>query len=453
MLFENGATQIETDAVPVLTGAFAPDVAICGSFWKVIDDAILACPPKPLRDVAVDRCVEKLFETARRVRVSFLAHHVGHVYDLVTNGKTQFLRVDALLAAVARRVPGLVPGTDALSRDAGLTLANKDGWEDDQATFLHHLLMLPATAHHLYHAMALPKPDTPDHLARYRAEGVLHLSYASVERRDRVAFVTMSNTRFLNAEDDAALSDQETTIDVALLCPNTEICVLRGALIPDGKYQGQRIFGSGINLTRLYRGEIPYLWYVRRELGLVSKLYRGLARPDISPDERADGTREKLWVAQVDTFAIGGACQLLLVCDHIVAGRSAYMTLPARKEGIIPGLANMRLPRFVGTRHARAAIQSEVRFDCDSETGRLICDTVVADDQTDDATESILKAFLESGVTGAIANRRAIRLQDEPIERFLAYLAYYAQAQATCHFSPYLVRNLETFWQAKSRRV
>ena len=42
--------------------------------------------------------------------------------------------------------------------------------------------------------------------------------------------------------------------------------------------------------------------------------------------------------------------------DYVVAAAGAYMTLPARKEGIIPGAANLRLPRFVGDRLARQAI-------------------------------------------------------------------------------------------------
>ena len=42
------------------------------------------------------------------------------------------------------------------------------------------------------------------------------------------------------------------------------------------------------------------------------------------------------------------------------------MTLPARKEGIIPAMANLRLPRFVGDRIARQAIMYERRIDCDS---------------------------------------------------------------------------------------
>ena len=38
------------------------------------------------------------------------------------------------------------------------------------------------------------------------------------------------------------------------------------------------------------------------------------------------------------------------------------MTLPARKEGIIPGAANLRLTRFVGARAARQAIMMGRRF-------------------------------------------------------------------------------------------
>ncbi len=91
-------------------------------------------------------------------------------------------------------------------------------------------------------------------------------------------------------------------------------------------------------------------------------------------------TIEKPWIAGVDTFAIGGGCQILLVCDFIVAAADAYLTLPARKEGIIPGFANLRLPRFVGDRIARQAIQYERRIDCDSPEGRLICDEIVAPD-------------------------------------------------------------------------
>ena len=166
---------------------------------------------------------------------------------------------------------------------------------------------------------------------------------AKVERHGKAAVVTVKNPRFLNAEDDDTLDDTETAADIAILDPMSEICVLRGDVVDHPKYKGRKIFSAGINLTHLYRGKIPYLWYIRRDMGIVNKMLRGLAMGSGSPDEVYGGTHEKPWVAGVDVFAIGGGCQYLLAMDYVVAGSDAYMTLPARKEGIIPGAANLRL--------------------------------------------------------------------------------------------------------------
>ena len=51
--------------------------------------------------------------------------------------------------------------------------------------------------------------------------------------------------------------------------------------------------------------------------------------------------------------------------------------LPARNEGIIPGAANLRLPRFVGDRRARQAILSGLEFEAGTPLGDLLCDEIV----------------------------------------------------------------------------
>jgi thioesterase DpgC len=155
----------------------------------------------------------------------------------------------------------------------------------------------------------------------------------------------------------------------------------------------------------------------------------------------------------VDKFAIGGGCQHLLVMDYILAGRDAYMTLPARKEGIIPGASNMRLPRFVGDRIARQAIMMGRRLDCDSPEGRMICDEVVPAEQMDEALAAIIDGMTNSGVVSAVSNRRAFRIAQEPLDMFRRYVAMYAREQAYCHFSPALIANLERHWNAMQRKV
>jgi thioesterase DpgC len=265
----------------------------------------------------------------------------------------------------------------------------------------------------------------------------------------KAAVVTMRNPRFLNAEDESTLGGLETAVDVALLDRDSDLCVLRGDPVEHPKYAGQRVFGAGINLTHLYQGKIRYLWYLVRDLGLVNKFYRGLALPGVSPEVDCI---EKPWVAAVERFAIGGHCQILLTMDYVLAAADAYMTLPARKEGIIPGAANLRLPRFVGARIARQAILAERRLDCASPEGRMICDEIVPAVEMDQAIERTVAHLTSSGVVSAASNRRAFRAGEEPLDAFRRYMAVYAREQAACHFSPALIANLERHWDAANRR-
>ena len=110
-------------------------------------------------------------------------------------------------------------------------------------------------------------------------------------------------------------------------------------------------------------------------LGLVHKLYRGLALEPYQPDE-PETTLEKPWMAVVEAFAIGGGCQLLLVVDYVIAEAGAYFNLPARKEGIIPGAANLRLPRFLGEGRARDAIMFDRRFSVESPEAKALVNVV-----------------------------------------------------------------------------
>jgi thioesterase DpgC len=178
-----------------------------------------------------------------------------------------------------------------------------------------------------------------------------------------------------------------------------------------------------------------------RDLGYVNKLYRGLR----------DG-QEKLWIAAVERFAIGGACQLLHVVDHVLATRGARLYLPARKEGIIPGASNLRLPRFVGDRAARQAILSGREWVAGEPDAALLCDEVVEPGELDGALAARIEALTDSGLVNAVANRRAIRIGQEPLKRYREYMSLYAREQAGCHLSPQLVRNLEHNWDAAQRR-
>src|SRR5437868_10366208 len=208
------------------------------------------------------------------------------IYNALTERCTKFLRVDELCRLAAQKDPKL-PSESALAEEAARPLNAKQGLERAQGAFLAEVLADPAAGTHLCHAMLLPLPESREHAAQFERSGRLDLGGASVERLGKAAVVTMQNPRFLNAEDETTLRPLETAIDVALLDTKSEVCVLRGGKVEHPRYAGQRLFGAGINLTHLYQGKIRYLWYLLRDLGLVNKIYRGLAVPNASPSSRA----------------------------------------------------------------------------------------------------------------------------------------------------------------------
>lgn len=431
---------------------FIGDCHDYGEFWRLGRQLIEHLPTKSERNGPQAKAAETILEKARTARQHFLRQHIEAVYSDLTQGYSQFHRVEALVAAAAKAYPGLLPDADQVVAEANLRQGSKDGAEIDQGLFLSHVLGHERAGTHLCHAMLLPRDDSKEHLARLIVDRSLDLGAVTVERRGNAVHVVMKNPRYLNAEDQTTIDAMEVAIDVATLDPQSNIAVLRGGEVDHAKYQGRRVFGSGINLTHLYHGKIPFLWFMQRELGFVHKFLRGVARPDMLPDDVHGYGIEKPWISVVESFAIGGHCQILLTQDYVLAANDAFMTLPARKEGIIPGVSNMRLLRFTGDRIARQLIQYERRLACDSPEGRLICDEIVAPAEMDAAIDRVVRGLTSSGAVGAIGNRRAFRVAEEPLDLFRRYCAVYAREQAYCHFSPALIANLEQHWNAQNRK-
>jgi thioesterase DpgC len=366
----------------------------------------------------------------------------AELYDELTDGLRESVRLDELLRRAAERVPGLVPSEAERELERRRPLADKRGVELAQGLLLSSFLDLPREGTHLVRAMLEPTQLALERREEFLRTGVVDFGPARAERSGRVGVVELRNPRHLNAEDGVTLGPTEAAVDLVLLDPEIEIGVFRGGVVEHPRYAGQRVFGSGINLTHLYQGRIDFLFYLVRDLGYVSKIFRGLAGPE--------GT-EKLWVAAVERFAIGGACQLLHVMDHVIAARGARLYLPARREGIIPGASNLRLPRFVGDRAARQAILSGREWVAGEPDADLICDEVVEPEDVDAALRARLDALTSSGLINAAANRRALREGEEPLDLFRSYMSVYAREQAYCHLSPALVRNLEEHWNAHER--
>jgi thioesterase DpgC len=432
---------------------FAGDCIRYSRFWQTSAQILARLPAKPQRDPQQADAAAQILRVARETRAAFLRAHATAVYDKLTRNRSRFVRVEQIIYDAAALVPGLTPTQAQVDAESANMQRDKDGVEVDQGILVSSFLADAGCGTHLCHAMLLPRSESLERLPEFESTGRLDLGAAEIFRKGAAVHLIQKNPRHLNAEDDTTIDAAEIAADIAILDPQSQIGVLRGDPVQGGKYDGRRMLGSGINLTHLYYGKIPYIWYLQRDLGIVNKFFRGVAHEDAVPDDFNGQTIEMPWIAAVEEFAIGGHCQYLLTMDYVLAARGAFMTLPARKEGIIPGAANMRLPRFVGERIARQAIMYERRFDCDSPEGRMICDEVVDPQDMDTAIDKVVRNFTGSGIVSAASNRRSFRVTQEPLDLFRRYFATYALEQAYCHFSPALIANLEMHWNAKNRKL
>ncbi|MEU8527591.1 MULTISPECIES: (3,5-dihydroxyphenyl)acetyl-CoA 1,2-dioxygenase DpgC [Streptomyces] len=405
------------------------------------DEVIAALPEPALRSPAQRAAAAAASSEARALRAAFLGVHADAVYDELTEGRTRYLRVDALADGAATAFPGLVPTPERLATERSRPQADKEGDEIDQGLFFRAVLRSPTAGPHLLDAMLRPTPRALGLLPEFLRTGEADLGSVRLVRTDGAARLTMCRDDCLNAEDDQQIDDMETAVDLALLDPGVEVCLLRGGEMTHPRYRGRRVFSAGVNLKTLHGGGISLVdFLLRRELGYIHKILRGVLT------ENAPGglpaTVEKPWVAAVDTFAIGGGCQILLVFDYVLAASDAYVSLPAAKEGIIPGASNFRLGRAVGPRLARQMILGGRRLRAGEPEARLVFDEVHESEALDEAVEGALRRLRGSAV---LANRRMLNLAEESQSEFQTYMAEFALQQSLRLYSSDVIDKVGRF--------
>lgn len=429
---------------PVLGAHLESDVWAMSEFVRTGERLLMDMGPKAERDGLAGQSTERVLELCRSVRNEFVSMHAERVYDELTDHGCIYLSLSDLVHAGASRFPGLLPAQLLIEAEGRLAQRDKDGLEIDQGIFVRGLLRSPVAGSHLLSAMRLPSPKALELLDRFRRDGSVDLSTLLVERKETVAHLTLHNVHSLNAEDNQLVEDMETAVDLALLDDQVHVGVLRGAVMTHPRYRGRRVFSAGINLRDLREGRVSFLdFFLRRELGYMSKLARGmLPEPGQEPIQ-------KPWLAAVDSFAIGGGMQLLLVMDWVIAADDAYFSLPAASEGIVPGVANLRLGRLAGTRLAHQIILGGRKIYASSAEGAAFCDEVVPSAGLDAAIEAAVRALDHPAVR---ANRVMLALAEEPEEPFRAYLAEFAVVQARRIYSQDVITSVNCFGSTTDRK-
>ena len=203
---------------------------------------------------------------------------------------------------------------------------------------------------------------------------------------EHVALVTISRREALNALSFDLLDELAATLEGLDRDPDCRAIVLTGA--------GTRAFAAGADIPELAAQTSVSL--------TVDGRFASWGRI------AAIGTP---MIAAVRGFALGGGCELAMICDMIVAGEDAQFGQPEIKLGVMPGAGGtQRLTRAVGKAKAMELILTgRTMSAAEAEASGLVTSVVPA--------EATLDAALELATRVAAQPPLAVRAAKEAILR------------------------------------
>lgn len=185
------------------------------------------------------------------------------------------------------------------------------------------------------------------------------------EVQGRVAILTLNRPKALNALNDA-LMDQ---LGEALLRLDADDDI--GAIVITGS---EKAFAAGADISAMqswtymdvYKSE-----YITRNWETILRVRKPV-------------------IAAVAGYALGGGCELAMMCDFIIAADTAKFGQPEIKLGVIPGAGGtQRLPRAVGKSKAMDMVLTARMMNADeAERSGLVSRVVPADKLLDEAKEA-----------------------------------------------------------------
>jgi enoyl-CoA hydratase len=206
-----------------------------------------------------------------------------------------------------------------------------------------------------------------------------------VERRDRVGLITLNRPKNLNA-----LNGQlaiETLAALKAFDADDQV----GAVVVTGS---ARAFAAGADIAEM--AEKPFIdFYMNDFLGPWDEV-KSISKPII---------------AAVGGFALGGGCELAMLCDFIIASEDAQFGQPEIKLGILPGIGgSQRLTRAIGKSLAMDLVLTGRTIGAaEAKAVGLVARVVPSTD--------LLQVALEAAHTIAGYNAPAVKMAKEAVNR------------------------------------
>jgi len=227
-----------------------------------------------------------------------------------------------------------------------------------------------------------------------------------VETRGKVGLITLNRPQALNALCDALIRELGQALDGFEADPAIGAVVITGS---------EKAFAAGADIKEM-----------------SGKSYMDVYLADFITDgwERISTCRKPI-VAAVAGFALGGGCEIAMMCDTIIAADTAKFGQPEINLGVIPGSGGtQRLTRFVGKAKAMDMVLTGRMMDAaEAERSGLVSRVVPAAGLVEEAVK----------VAGKIAemSRPAALMAKEAVNR-----AYETTLAEGVHFERRLFHSL-----------
>ncbi|WP_340644350.1 enoyl-CoA hydratase [Phenylobacterium sp.] len=194
-----------------------------------------------------------------------------------------------------------------------------------------------------------------------------------VETTDAVTLIRLNRPEALNALNSQLLAELTTALDAAEADETVRCLVLTGS---------DRAFAAGADIKEMSDKTYAQMF--------AADFFGAFAR-------RMEQFRKPI-IAAVAGYALGGGCELAMLCDFIIAAETAKFGQPEINLGVAPGIGGtQRLTRFVGKSKAMDMILTARMMDAaEAERSGLVSRVVAPDKLIEEAMAAAAKIAAQS---------------------------------------------------------
>jgi enoyl-CoA hydratase len=212
-------------------------------------------------------------------------------------------------------------------------------------------------------------PADPASIARKRFKRRILMAYENIltEKRGKVGIITLNRPKALNALSAALMAEVAAALDAYEADERVGCVIITGS---------QKAFAAGADIKEMQ----PFDF---------AKAYMGDL---ITPWDRVARNRKPV-IAAVAGYALGGGCELAMMCDFIICADNAKFGQPEITLGVLPGAGGtQRLTRFVGKSKAmEMCLTGRLMDAAEAERSGLVSRVVPVDDLMEEALKAAEK--------------------------------------------------------------